>query len=71
MTQEGDGSSVHGYLLMEHYCMPPDTHTHTPRMQSDRTTKLEDWNSLCMVSLHCISCLLSYRGWEWGLISNY
>lgn len=36
------------------------THIHT-RMQQDRTTKLEDWNSQCMPSLRRISCSHSYR----------
>lgn len=47
--------------LVKHL-LPFHKHTHTfTRMQQDRTTKLEGWNSQCMSSLLCISCSQCYR----------
>lgn len=40
--------------FVKHHCVPTSADIWT-RMQQDRTTKLEGWNSQCMPSLRCIS----------------
>lgn len=52
------GSDDKRYPSEKHLCVSSSPHTHTQthtRMQQDRTTKLEGWNSRCMSSLRRIS----------------
>lgn len=42
------------HTFIKHPCVPTSTHICT-RMQQDRTTMLEGWNSQCVSSLGCIS----------------